>query len=225
LEKEFSLLKEKTDHGNSLDWLRLLGGEPLLHENLITCTELTRELFPNTKIGLVTNALLLPRMKEMFFDICLANNIEILITDYKIIDVETLSSKIRDRGVQCTIYRNGENWYYKNIRLTSEYKDCFKNCYHKRICNNYRKGKIYLCPQMAYIHIFNDFFQQNIPVSSSDYVDLNNISNFCELKKTLLNVVPQFCNKYCNNITEDGATMYQSTRRPSKKIIEEFCEI
>ncbi len=225
LRKELLLLKEKTNDGMSLDWIRLLGGEPLLHKDINQCIHLTRELFPITKISIVTNGLLLSKKQEDFFETCVANDVKIQITDYGILDIEELHSKITNRGVKCDVYRNGTNWYLKNIRLTSGRIDCLSHCYHKNTCNNYRKGRIYLCPQIAYIDVFNTYFNKNVEVHTSDYIELNEISNFKELVYALQNCKPRFCYQFCNNINKDGTTVHKSERTNTKRDINEFCEL
>ena len=69
VQKELQLLKSKTDDGNHLYWLRLLGGEPLLHPCLSQCIEEIRDLFPHTRITLVTNGLLLDIMDSEFYNV------------------------------------------------------------------------------------------------------------------------------------------------------------
>ena len=83
--KDLTLLKNKI--GDKLQWLRLLGGEPLLHPNISECLKEIRNLFQNTEISIVTNGLLLGKMNQNFYNICLESKIKIRITDYKIINL------------------------------------------------------------------------------------------------------------------------------------------
>jgi len=55
--------------------IRLMGGEPLLHPKIEPFLVSTREKFPEANIRLVTNGLLLQKMKTTFWSACKANNI------------------------------------------------------------------------------------------------------------------------------------------------------
>lgn len=223
VQKELQLLKSKTDDGNHLYWLRLLGGEPLLHPCLSQCIEEIRDLFPHTRITLVTNGLLLDKMDSEFYNVCSRCKIVIQVTDYYILNIQEVFDHLKEKGVEVELYRTCKTWNYQNIRITNEYVDCFKNCYHKTMCPNYRNEKIYLCPQMAYVDIFNRFFNKEIPILDNEYIDINNIGSFEELYNTFINLHPQFCSTFCNCRGEDGNPLLEGKRRRTLKDINEFC--
>lgn len=216
---DLGLLKTKV--GDNLKWLRLLGGEPLLHPQICDCLNAIRELFPNTNISLVTNGLLLEKMPQEFYNACLNCRIEICITDYGIIDLQSTIKKLKDIGINVRRYRNSSVWHYQHIRLTGERIDCLKKCAYKRICNNYRDGKIYLCPHIAYIEYFNKRFDKNIHLDETDYIDLNDVNSFEELIEKLRNVTPNFCYQYCNYYDKNHPKIGKWDR--TKKDINEFC--
>ena len=53
------------------------------------------------------------------------------------------------------------------------------------MCINYKEEKIFLCPQMAYIDIFNHTFRTDIVVEEDEYIDLNKVSTYDELMRLL----------------------------------------
>ena len=194
---DLTLLKNKV--GDNLCHLRLLGGEPLLHPQISECLNEIRKLFPKTNICLVTNGLLLKSMKQDFFDVCVESNIRIRITDYGIIDLTATINNLKERGIFADRYKTTNLWDYQRIRLTEGKIDCFTKCRLKNICNNYRNGKIYLCPHIAYIEYFNKFFGKDIKVDETDYVSLDDVVSFDDLIEKLNSMKPNFCYQYCNN--------------------------
>lgn len=218
---DLSMLKSKV--GDNLKNLRLLGGEPLLHPQISDCLKTIKELFPNTNISLVTNGLLLKKMPQDFYDTCLKSNIRIRITDYGIIDLTATINKLKEHGIMADCYKSSNVWHYQHIRLTEGKIDCFKNCIYKNICKNYRNGKIYLCPHIAYIDYFNKFFKKDIQLDKSNYISLDEINSFDELMEKLKNARPNFCFQYCNYL--DGKHSKIGKWKKTEKDINEFCLI
>ena len=216
---DLSLLKEKV--GDHLKWLRLLGGEPLIHPQISDCLKQIRRLFPNTNISLVTNGLLLGKMQEVFYDVCLKCRIEINVTNYGIIDLSTIINKLRKLGVSVRYYGGGRTWHYQHIRLTEGKIDCLKNCIYKKICNNYKDGKIYLCPHIAYIEYFNKRFGKDIQLNETDYISLNEIVSFDGLMEKLKNAKPNFCFQYCNYYDAEHPKVGKWNK--TENDINEFC--
>lgn len=215
------LNKLKNKVGGNLKWLRLLGGEPLIHPQISECLTKIRELFPDTEIYIITNGLLLGKMKQEFYDACLNCNIEICVTNYGIIDLNPIINKLRKLGISVRYYGVGRTWHYQHIRLTEGRIDCLKNCIYKNICNNYRDGKIYLCPHIAYIDYFNKLFGKRIQLDKNDYISLDEINSFDELMERLNNARPNFCYQYCNYL--DGKHSKIGIWKRTKKDINEFC--
>ena len=69
---------------NDMAYIKLLGGEPLLHPKIEEIFDLTRSVFKNTPIILITNGINLPDMREKFWDSCRKNRIIVEITKYPI---------------------------------------------------------------------------------------------------------------------------------------------
>lgn len=217
IKNDLQLLKDKI--GDNLKWLRLLGGEPLLHPNINECLLTIRNMFLNTNLILVTNGLLLNKMPQSFYNICKELNLEIRITDYHIIDLNKLMLNLKNQNIKTRIYKDNILWNYQYIRKTDEIIDCFSKCKLKQICNNYNDGKIYLCPHIAYIHIFNEYYNENIKLDKTDYIDLNEINSYSELINKLNSNIPHFCYQYCNNKLKRGKW------NKTKYDINEFCYI
>lgn len=220
--KDLTLLKDKVR--DKLRWLRLLGGEPLLHPDIKDCLKGIRELFPKTQISMVTNGILLKSMDQEFYDTCLDCNIEIAITDYRIVkNLSSIIIEMRKSGIRTRYYKNPSIWHYQHIRLTSERINCLNKCLYKNICNNYRDGKIYLCPHIAYIEYFNKYFNKDIILDESDFIELKDIGSFDELIENLNDSKPNFCYQYCNYYDKEHPIKGKWDK--TKKDINEFCLI
>lgn len=223
---DLSYLQSKI--GDNLGTLKLLGGEPLLHPQICECLIEIRKLFPQTNLVIVTNGILLKKMSDNFYDICSKYHIQISITDYGLpnVDVKEIMHKLHTLGIKAKVYgyRNATKnaiWRYKHIRLTDGKIDCLTKCKFKNECNNYRNGKVYLCPHIAYIDFFNKHFGTNITLDQSDYISLDEISCFEELMHRIHLARPNFCYQYCNyyDRTHPEVGKWHTT----KKDINEFC--
>ena len=216
---DFILLKSKI--GDKLKNLRLLGGEPLIHPEICRCLKEIRNIFQHTNISIVTNGILLENMQPEFYDICRDNNIRIVITNYDVINVKTVINKLKEYHISVVCNKHSKLWRYKHIRLTEDKIDCFSKCKFKTICNNYRNGKIYLCPHIAYVEYFNKYFKKNIILDETDYISLNNIESFDDLIEKIHSAKPNFCYHYCNYY--DKKHPEKGIWKTTKKDINEFC--
>lgn len=216
---DLTLLKDKVD--DNLTMLRLLGGEPLLHPQICECLIGIRNMFQKTDIVVVTNGILIENMTEEFYNICSKTNIQIKITDYNLFNTTVVLNKLRSLGINAEIYRKSYIWHYKNIRLTEGKIDCLSNCKLKNECNNYRNGKIYLCPHIAYVDFFNTYFKKNIILDKTDYISLKEISSFEDLLEKIHSLRSSFCYNYCN--CYDKTHPKKGKWHITKRDINEFC--
>ena len=172
--------------------LRLMGGEPLLHPKIADFFYVARKVFPNTYISLVTNGILLNKMPDTFWKAVKENNLFIDISKYppvshKMGDIIDLIDENK-----CTL---------GNIRAIRGFFPLFeldgslnghKDCSNLN-CKNLRHGKLYICPSVAYLDIFNKYFNLNLPEDGG--VDIYKSSGK-ELIK-LINSPIKLC-KYCD---------------------------
>lgn len=93
------------------------------------------------------------------------------------------------------------------------------------MCINYKEEKIFLCPQMAYIDIFNHTFRTDIVVEEDEYIDLNKVSTYDELVRLLTSLHPHFCSIYCNCTSPNGNPEKIGKRYTTQKNIKEFCKL
>ncbi|MCD8218737.1 MAG: 4Fe-4S cluster-binding domain-containing protein [Clostridiales bacterium] len=72
-------LREFFDHVKKF---RIIGGEPLLNQELYRYIDLTREVFPYTDIRLITNGILVPQMSNRLKNSLREHDVTLIITQY-----------------------------------------------------------------------------------------------------------------------------------------------
>jgi hypothetical protein len=200
--ERFAFLSE-----NQLGTLKLLGGEPLLNSHLVEFLEIGRSVFPNSKIELYTNGLLLlNRGNELLWKSFNQNLIDIVITRYPLgldlsgLQIEAIKSKVNleicndvgDRSL-------AEQKQMIRSPLDPEKEQPiwnFIDCYKMNNCTVLDGGKLYICPTSAYIKHFNHYFNCNFDLIEGDYLDIYSIKSYKEMADFICRPIP-FC-KYCN---------------------------
>lgn len=198
-EKDIKRIAELSN--GELGQLKLLGGEPLLHPQIIRFLKVSRKYLPNTDIKIVTNGILLTSQSEEFWKACKINNIIIVVTKYPIkLDFEKMENLAASYGVQYKYYGNSAVIKYSHkipLDLKGEqdiYRN-FKHCHHANKCVFLRDGKLYPCSIPPNIHHFNSYFNQSIPICEEDGIDIYNTESMDKVLKFLAKPIP-FC-RYC----------------------------
>ena len=179
-----------------------MGGEPLLHKDIVEIMKITRANFKTCKIKIVTNGILLETMPEDFFHSCRANNIHIEITQYPISLNKLKIAELGKRyGVTIKNYALANKKVYMRkmglvLKPTQNKDTSFKNCQYAKYCHTIRDGKFFMCPPVAMITHFNKYFSKNLEVTPQDFVDIYRIKDINELQKYRKQAIP-FC-RYCN---------------------------
>lgn len=160
-EKDIACLSSKV----RIDEFRLMGGEPLLHPDIIKFFEISRKYLVNSKITLCSNCILLKKMTPEFWKAMREYNIGIEPTIYP-----PMKKKFND--VIRLIHEN--NIVIMHIHVADTFGGCLNrkgtgnaNDSHtkcgERICHHLRDGRLYLCPHTCYMDYYNTYFSANIP--------------------------------------------------------------
>lgn len=158
---------------DDIEEVHILGGEPLIQDNINEYLRVARKCLPNTSLELITNAILIKNMPDGFFNCCKDNNIKICVSKYPInIDYTQLYEFVKNKGVYIRTYGvKTECNSWKNIGLSKknkmDYIKTFLKCKYSNTCINLRKGKLFYCAPAAYIDIFNSFFNEDYDNSES----------------------------------------------------------
>jgi organic radical activating enzyme len=219
-ERDFARLSELLDA--EVDRIGLMGGEPLLHLQLIDFLYVARKYFPKTKLQLVTNGILLLKQTEDFWKACRNNDIIIVNTKYPLkLDFDRIKEVAKKHDVRFEHYGNSGETLKKSshIPLDIEGKqDAYMNfikCFHANNCCFLAKGKLFTCTVAPNIRHFNKFFNKNITLTNADYIDIYKARNAEEIMQFLCRPVP-FC-KYCYVEKRTFGHEWQTSRKDVKE--------
>ena len=201
VEHDLKLLSEVLD--GKIENILLLGGEPLLNKDIEKYISMTRKLFKESNITIVTNGLLLKKQSEEFYSSCINNNIHIEITRYPInFDYSSVVDFLENKQISYSFVGSTATKDKTTHKLAldesgkqdPEYS--YNHCFHSTKCYQYYDGKLFLCPCCAYINKINKYFNKNFEVSDKDYLEISKIKNAQEILDYLSNPIP-FC-RYCD---------------------------
>ena len=189
-EKDLKELSSK----NSLGRLRLMGGEPLLHPEVHCFFIIARKCFPTTAIHLVTNGILLPVMKENFWQAARESRIIFDISSYLVVAdklndyIQLLKVKniISGSIISCNYFGQSMN-SNGNSNIEQAHKYCQSN-----VCHNLWNSKLYKCP-FCYMAYFNKYFDENLQLQEG--IDFYRLTGE-EIRDALSGAIEQ-C-KYCS---------------------------
>lgn len=179
--------------------LSLLGGEALLHKDIVKFLEISRHYFPNIKIMLWSNGLLLKQHEDIFKDIKRLN-IHLEVTTYPVKynyeEIDKLAKKYKILYNRSFTDKVKKMCYFPLDLEGKVRKEAFIGCGHFNECRVLRHGKIYTCPIIPYSEHFNKYFNQNLQISPDDYIDIYKVKGFDEIAQFCAKR-PPFC-RYCD---------------------------
>lgn len=188
---------------NKARFINLLGGEPLLHPEIEQFAVIARQYFPESIIRIVSNGILIPKMKDEFWNVCRENCIILGITQYPIsLDYDKIIRVIKKNKVEYESFsgedlKRDEMWKLAlDAKNTSRPIENFMRCPRANACVFISHGKLFNCATMANIHHFNGFFNQHYELEQQDYVDIYEANGVQELLDFLCKPKP-FC-RFCN---------------------------
>ena len=173
--------------------IRIMGGEPLLNPQINEYIKLARQLYPFADIRVVTNAILLKKMSEDFFDALRKFNVGIDISVYppmksKIPEIQNL---MRSKAIQSEIHTDPKDEFFKrrSLKPHSHLSETFFTDCGAAMCNFLYDGKIAPCSRPFTLKYFNEYFKQNLPTEGK--IDLYNENLTTEkLIRQLLKPIP-----------------------------------
>ncbi|TLD85767.1 4Fe-4S cluster-binding domain-containing protein [Helicobacter sp. MIT 05-5294] len=181
---------------------KFTGGEPLLNPNCKDFFKITRKFFPHSKLTLITNGILLESQPKDFWESCKENKIEIRPTKYPIkVNWEAIEQKCQDFGISLRFFNNAsvEKTSYKTILRPQgnlNILDSFTKCHQVGNCTHFKNGKIYPCNIAPNIQYFNAAFNQNLPITPIDFINIYKAKDYHEILQFLAKPIP-FC-RFCN---------------------------
>lgn len=199
------------------DLILLLGGEPLLHKDVTSFFQVTRENFPDAKIGLVTNGILLTSMSKKFWIECQKYNITLMPTVYPLnIDYDHIEELAIKYNVTIDYFNNKNE--VKSLSVLSidntGAQDAlfnFENCYRANFCITLEHGRLYTCIVPAHIRHYIKKFNLKIDSFLSDGIDIYKAKNANEIREFLIKPI-RACS-YCNTAKWRDGLKWERTQK------------
>lgn len=206
-----------------MEEILLLGGEPLLHPDIAAMIRTARRYFAVGKIKILSNGLCLFNMPDEFWLACRETGTELWLTKYPIsIDYDKIEMTAAKWELRIFWFNTEpvRTLGHQPLDLSGsqDYLENFENCYRANECIMLDHGKLYSCIIPATIRHFNRYFDQNLEVCESDYINIYEVASGRELLEKLVMPTP-FC-RYCNR--EDIAIFGEIPWEVSKYKIEEW---
>jgi MoaA/NifB/PqqE/SkfB family radical SAM enzyme len=183
---------------SSVKQIYLLGGEPLLHPQVADFVRIARQIFPDTRIYLMTNGTLVVRMKDDLWEALADTGVVLLADSYPIgLPVEKIDRLGHEHGV--TVEWTTPRKEFFKIPIDPEgghdAEESFGRCQGFNNCPIVREGKLYPCAYVAYAEVFKaQFGLPGLEVTQADYVDIHQETDSERIMDFLRNAVP-----WCGN--------------------------
>ena len=153
--------------GISIRNVNILGGEPLLHPKIVDLMRCVKRHFPNTKLGILTNGLLLPKMCGNFWEACRELDVRLSVTLFPILQ-ESARAKLlvllKTNGVD---YRITDKHMFNKIltlRRGASMADIRNACGCKGACNLFN-GQVSRCTVPMVAPLLNERYGCNFEES------------------------------------------------------------
>ncbi|MDR2803825.1 MAG: radical SAM protein [Treponema sp.] len=217
--------------GGCMDYIELLGGEPLLNPQIVEIMKISRSYFPQCTIRIATNGTLLKNQTDEFWESCHTNNISITVSVYPVnIDYDFIFDKVNRHDVRIDFRADIEimpkvlqnrslsrvlKWLRLPMNIDGR-QNLLKNNALCPLSNCFQlvEGKLYKCARTAYVKFFNNYFNAEFEVTENDYIDIYKAKNMDEILDKLRRPIP-FC-RYCKT----DIPQYVKWRTTKKEISE-----
>ncbi len=183
----------------AVDQIYLLGGEPLLHPDLPRFLYSARkafpkDAFPDLKMYLMTNGVLVTRMSELAWRALAETGIVLLCDNYPIgLPVDEINELGRKHGavVEWTVFREEFFRLPVDLDLRHDPVESFWHCQGYNNCPIVRNGRLYPCAYVAFSDVLEERFGlQGLRDEGQSSSDIMSASDGWKIMDFLLRPVP-----------------------------------
>lgn len=145
--------------------IRLLGGEPLLHQDVFEMARYTRKLYPKSRITIVTNGLLIPAVDAGNMSLMTRNEIEFDISLYP--PTRARRDEIERKCSEYVVKHRYTN-LIESFRVrfdptgNNDGAASYRECSIGKTCTYLYKGRLSGCPAPNVVHLYNRRFGTEI---------------------------------------------------------------
>lgn len=196
--------------------IRLLGGEPLMHDDWAEMAHYVRRLYPKSHVTIVTNGLLIPQISVEKLDLIAQDNIEFDISLYKPTAAfrDTIEGVCAAHGIKRRYTDPIETFRVRfdpagNHDVAISYRDCVIG----KACTYLYNGMLSGCPAPNTIHLYNRSFGTSIS-GKEDLIDIHNTTMSAQEILKKLRTELTVC-RYCARVEERPWSIAGGT--PSKE--------
>jgi hypothetical protein len=207
---------EKTEHdlkrlaelsGGNIPIIYLVGGEPLLNPALPEFMRIARQYFPQSRVQIITNGLLLLTQKDIFWESVKKYNIVMTPTKYPGVNWEKIERRAREFGYKFDYFDFSGNTekssrkFCLDLSGRQDPKKSFRHCCLAACTVAVKNGRIATCSFVFNIRHFNKYFNQKIPVAEVDSIDIYKARTMQEIVDFVNHYIP-LC-RYCKSMGEE----------------------
>ncbi len=211
-------MRAMAGHFSAVRQIYLLGGEPLLHPRVADFVRVAREVFPKTRIYLMTNGTMVTRMDEEFWKALADTGVILLCDSYPIgLPVDEINRLGRVHGAKVEWTEQREEFFKVPIDPAGGHDTelSFHRCQGFNNCPIVRDGKLYPCAYAAFADVFRDRFDiPGLEVTPDDYVDVRHETDHEKVIEFLRNPIP-WCGN-CDMTSREFYTWGRSERKPEE---------
>lgn len=144
--------------------LDILGGEPLLNEELDRYVVKIRDMFPDSFLQIYSNGLLIPALPDAVLQTIHDADVAFSISEY--LPTHKMISRIKERldefEIRYKIAEYEKKQVFNRPISTSSHSKYEQLCISNG-CVTIADGKIARCPTLMYVGRFNEVFHKNLP--------------------------------------------------------------
>jgi MoaA/NifB/PqqE/SkfB family radical SAM enzyme len=182
--------------------IKLMGGEPLLHPQILEFVKISRELFQDSEIIIVTNGILLSKQTPDFWETLHSFNVNISPTVYPLkINWDKIKETANNFNVKLLDYYSAyeiKTSYHIPFDVNGKQNKRvnFINCSHANELYEMRDGKLYTCTPAPNSKHFFKYFKMEQKLGKNDSIDIYEAVNYKQIMRFLAKPIP-FC-RFCN---------------------------
>ena len=137
--------------------VRIMGGEPLLHPEVVRCLGIVRDALPRSRVTVATNGLLLAKQPADFWEACRRNRIGVDLTLYPPMAgrEDEVRALCRRERVALRVTPNGAFLAKLDPAGRQPPKAAFRACRRGAFCPFLRDGRIYPCAESCLAGAYN----------------------------------------------------------------------